>query len=265
MNNYYPLVGIPSDVKVCGVNAIHGVGEKYINAVAHGSSVCPILIPAQGPGEDLEPMDEQCLVNRYLSLMDGLFLSGSASNVKPDLYGDEASLTPDFHDPQRDSITMAMINGAIEQKMPILGVCRGFQELNVAFGGTLYQKVHLEQGMMDHREDETLDREGQYQDVHDIELVPGGILSNLMGSSTHFVNSLHGQAVKKLGKGLVEEAHAPDGLIEAFRMDSSEQYVLAIQWHPEWRYHEKPLSRAIFKSFGDAVRNFSTSKCALSA
>ncbi len=260
VSNYYPLAGIPSDVKRCGVNAIHGVGEKYINAIAHGSDVCPILIPAQGPGEDLEPMDEQRLVERYLSIIDGLFLSGSASNVQPDLYGDDVSMTPDFHDPQRDRITMALIEGAIDKKIPILGVCRGFQELNVAFGGTLYQQVHLEPGMMDHREDDTKDREGQYQDVHDIELIPGGILANLMGSTRHFVNSLHGQAVKELGKGLIKEAHAPDGLIEAFRMDSNEQYVLAIQWHPEWRYHEKPISRAIFKSFGDAIRQFCSGK-----
>jgi len=205
-------------------------------------------------------MDEQRLVERYLSMIDGLFLSGSASNVQPGLYGDDVSMTPDFHDPQRDSITMALIKGAVKRKMPILGVCRGFQELNVAFGGSLYQQVHLEPGMMDHREDDTLDRDGQYQDVHDIELYPGGILANLMDSSTHFVNSLHGQAVKELGQGLKEEAHAPDGLIEAFRLDSEEQYVLAIQWHPEWQYSEKPISRAIFKSFGDAVRQFSASK-----
>ena len=257
MNNPYPLVGIPSDVKRQGLSAFQGVGEKYINAVVHGADVCPILIPAQGPGEDLEPMDEQRIIDTLMANIQGLFLSGSTSNVQPSLYSDESSLTPNDHDPQRDSMSLAMIRAALKKKMPILAVCRGIQELNVALGGTLHQEVHELDGMMDHQEDKTLDRDGQYQVAHSIELVSGKVLSSLVNSNTQIVNSLHGQGLNKLGAGLVAEAHAQDGLVEAISLVDTTQYVLGVQWHPEWQFRDSVLSRAIFKSFGDAVRDYS--------
>ena len=257
MNNLYPLVGIPSDVKRQGLSAFQGVGEKYINAVVHGADVCPILIPAQGPGEDLEAMDEQRIVESLMANIQGLFLSGSTSNVQPSLYSDESSLTPAEHDPQRDNMSLAMIRAAIKKKMPILAVCRGIQELNVALGGTLHQKVHELEGMMDHQEDKTLDRNGQYQAAHSINLVSGKILSGLANSDTQIVNSLHGQGLHKIGDGLIPEAHAQDGLVEAISFADPTQYVLGVQWHPEWQFRDSALSRAIFKSFGDAVRDYS--------
>jgi len=254
MTKAYPLVGIPCDVKTVGLSAFHGVGEKYINAVVHGSKVCPILIPAQGPGEDLEIIDEQIIVDSLLQNIDGLFLPGSPSNVEPSLYGDENSLTPDDHDPQRDSISMLMIKTAIERKIPILAICRGIQELNVALGGTLHQKVHLQPGMMDHQEDKTLPRDGQYQPAHQIELVAGGILSGLVDSDTQMVNSLHGQGLNKLGKNLIADAHAPDGLVEAVCFDTKDQFVLGVQWHPEWQFQNNQLSKSIFNRFGEVIR-----------
>ncbi|MFT5519710.1 MAG: putative glutamine amidotransferase [Enterobacterales bacterium] len=256
MNNRYPLVGIPSDVKRHGLSAFQGVGEKYINAVVHGSDVCPILIPAQGPGEDLEPMDEHRIIETLMENIQGLFLSGSTSNVQPSLYSNENSLTPDDHDPQRDSMSLAMIRAALKKKMPILAVCRGIQELNVALGGTLHQKVHELEGMMDHQEDKTLDRNGQYQAAHSIKLVSGKFLSGLVNTDTQIVNSLHGQGLQKLGTGLIAEAHAQDGLVEAISLADTTQYVLGVQWHPEWQFRDNALSCAIFKSFGDAVRDY---------
>ena len=119
----------------------------------------------------------------------GLFLSGSTSNVQPSLYSDESSLTPDDHDPQRDSMSMALIRAALKKKMPILAVCRGIQELNVALGGTLHQEVHELEGMMDHQEDKTLDRNGQYQAAHSIKLVSGKVLSGDRKSTR--LNSSH--------------------------------------------------------------------------
>jgi len=252
----YPVVGIPSDVIRSGLSAFHGIGEKYINAVANGANVCPLLIPAQGPGEDLKGTEPAILNERLLDNLDGIFLSGSPSNIEPKLYSEEVSQTPDYHDPQRDSLSLPLIRAAVDRKVPILAVCRGMQELNVALGGTLHQQVHKVANMMDHREDKTLDRAGQYQDTHDVQLVKEGVLSKLLNSESARVNSLHGQGMKQLGKGLVAEAHAADGLVEAFRSDDEEHFLIAVQWHPEWRYSENKLSTALFAAFGHAVRKY---------
>ena len=256
MTDYYPLVGIPCDIARSDLSAFHGAGEKYINAVVHGAKVCPILIPAQGPGEDLDVMDEEKTIERLLQSIDGLFLSGSPSNVQPSLYGEKTSLTPDAHDPQRDKMTLAMIRAAIKKKIPILAVCRGMQELNVALGGTLHQKVHLVDGLMDHRENTTLPRGDQYKVSHQVQLAPDSLLSSLVTSDIQMVNSLHGQGINQLGAGLKVEARSPDGLIEAIRLDDDdEHFVLGVQWHPEWLFKDNAFYTAIFKSFGEAVRS----------
>jgi len=140
--------------------------------------------------------------------------------------------------------------------VPIFAVCRGMQELNVALGGTLHQKVYEVANMMDHREDKTLDRAGQYQDSHDVQLVNNGILSRLIGDNSARVNSLHGQGMKQLGNGLIAEAHAADGLVEAFSSADKDHFLVAVQWHPEWRYSENVLSTALFAAFGKAVRTY---------
>lgn len=251
----YPIVGIPCDIGRSGLHAFHGVGEKYINAVANGAGVCPILIPAQGPGEDLQVMDESMFVDSLLDKLDGLFFPGSPSNVSPGLYGEQQSLTPEDHDLQRDAMTMSLIKAAIKRKMPILAVCRGMQEVNVALGGTLHQRVHEVDGLDDHRENKTLSREGQYGPSHPVNLVNRGQLASLTDEPSIMVNSLHGQGIKQLAEGLVVEALAPDGLVEAFSLDDSEQYLVAVQWHPEWQFKENVFSTALFQSFGDVVRN----------
>jgi len=249
-----PLVGIPCDVTRFGLNPFHGVGEKYINAVAHGADVCPMLIPAYDTGEDMQAMDQNIVLDRILNQIDGLFLSGSPSNIEPKNYSSEQSLTPEFHDPQRDSMNLSLIREAIKRKIPILAVCRGMQELNVALGGTLHQRVYEVEGLMDHREDKNASRQQQYSNAHTVELAENGLLAQLTGQSTLEVNSLHGQGMRTLGKGLIAEAHAPDGLIEAIRLDDHEHFVLAVQWHPEWQFQENPNSTAIFEAFGKAIR-----------
>lgn len=251
----YPIVGIPCDVIRNGMHPFHGVGEKYINAVANGAHACPLLIPAQGPGEDMESWREKQTIERLLETIDGLFLPGSPSNIQPHLYSQEQSLTPDTHDPQRDNITLPLINAALARKIPILAVCRGMQELNVALGGTLHQRVHEIPGMMDHRENKSLPREEQYQDAHEVRLTSGGRLATLVNSESIRVNSLHGQGMNRLGKGLVEEAYAPDGLVEAFRLEDASHFVIGVQWHPEWRFRENRFSSALFNAFGQALRD----------
>ena len=137
--------------------------------------------------------------------------------------------------------------------VPVLAICRGFQEVNVAFGGTLYQKVHEQPGFMDHRENKDDPLDVQYGPAHDIALVPGGVLAGLAGDTRATVNSLHGQGVRRLGEGLVVEAQAPDGLVEAFRHDGP-AFMLAVQWHPEWKVRENAFYLATFRAFGDACR-----------
>ena len=138
----------------------------------------------------------------------------------------------------------------------MLGLCRGLQEINVALGGTLHQHVHEQPGMLDHREDPDADLEIRYGPAHPLDLEPGGRLARLAGATRVEVNSLHAQGVDRLAPGLVVEARAPDGLVEAFRLACDDQYLLAVQWHPEWRVLDDPFSSAIFESFGDACRAF---------
>ncbi|HMK85777.1 MAG TPA: gamma-glutamyl-gamma-aminobutyrate hydrolase family protein, partial [Steroidobacteraceae bacterium] len=137
--------------------------------------------------------------------------------------------------------------------LPVLAICRGFQEMNVAYGGTLHQRLH-EAGYSDHREDESMPLEVQYGPAHEVRLEPGGTLARIAGRDRLEVNSLHWQGVETLGTDLRVEARAPDGVIEAFRVADSQSFALAVQWHPEWQFESNPFSRALFAAFGEASR-----------
>lgn len=248
-----PVVGIPCDVFAKGLHPFHGVGEKYINAVAHGARVMPLLIPGLGPGLDLEPISGLVPPSALLEGLDGLFLTGSPSNVEPAHYGGAPSAPGTAHDPQRDATTLPLIRLALERGVPLFCVCRGMQELNVALGGTLYQRVHEVPGMMDHREDKQAGREQQYGPAHEIAIEAGGVLAQLTGARRHRVNSLHAQGIERLARGLRVEARAPDGLVEAVSVAGSRGFAVGVQWHPEWKFRDDALSRALFAAFGDAV------------
>ncbi len=249
-----PLIGIPADVREVGIHPFHGVGEKYINAVAHGAGALPLLLPAFGPGRDLEAMVGHVDIEDLVALLDGLFLPGSPSNVEPRHYGGEASAPDTTHDPQRDATTLPLIETALSAALPLFAVCRGFQELNVALGGTLHQRLEEVAGLIDHREDTGLPREALYAPSHSLRLAPGGLLAGLIGAQQIEVNSLHAQGVDRLAARLVAEATAPDGLVEAARVAEAPGFTLGVQWHPEWRVRENPVSLALFEAFGDAAR-----------
>ncbi|WP_461516584.1 gamma-glutamyl-gamma-aminobutyrate hydrolase family protein [Porticoccus sp.] len=249
----WPVVGIPCDVYMQGKHPQHGCGEKYINALAHGAGVRPVLLPAVAEGKDLAPLTDICSPDEVLDGLDGLFLTGNVSNVDPQLYG-EQSPPGNLLDPQRDATTLPLILRAIERDIPLFAVCRGFQELNVALGGTLYQRVHEVPGMLDHREDSSLPREGQYDYAHEITLVEGGLLRKLAGVDHVMVNSVHGQGIRQLAEGLAVEATAPDGLIEAVRLIDPSRFALGVQFHPEWQYQLDPFYSELFRAFGDAIR-----------
>ena len=143
---------------------------------------------------------------------------------------------------------------AIDQGVPVLGICRGFQEMNVAFGGTLHQRLFEVGGYIEHREDKTQPVEVQYGPAHEVRFEPGGLLHQIAGCSSAQVNSLHTQGVATLASGLQPEATAPDGLIEAFSVSQATQFALGVQWHPEWQVRSNPLYLSIFQAFGNACR-----------
>jgi putative glutamine amidotransferase len=219
------------------------VGEKYIAAVADGAQAVPVVIPSLGS----QPLED------ILGSFDGLLFPGSPSNVEPHHYAGPPSDTGTLHDPHRDATTLPLISRAVASGMPVLAICRGFQEMNVAFGGTLWQKLHEVEGHRDHRENLDAPLDEQYGPAHDVELASGGLLEKLAGANRLRVNSLHGQGVQRLGRDLTIEARAPDGVIEAFRVANASSFALALQWHPEWRFQDNPFSQALFAAFGAAA------------
>lgn len=245
MTTTKPLIGIPADRRLLGLHHFHCVGEKYIAAIAEAAGAIPVLIPSLGDALDLELL---------LHRLDGILLTGSPSNVEPHRYAGPPSEPGTWHDPERDATTLPMIPRAIEAGMPVFAICRGFQEMNVAFGGSLWQKVHEVPGRFDHREDKDAPLDVQYGPAHKVRLAAGGLLRELTGHDEEDVNSLHSQGVDRLGNGLEVEARAPDGQIEAFRVREAPTFALAVQWHPEWRVMSNDFSRAMFAAFGAAAR-----------
>jgi putative glutamine amidotransferase len=243
--NKRPVIGIPADRRMIGPHAFHAVGEKYIAAVVQAADCLPLLIPV------LEtPLD----VTQILAHVDGIFFPGSPSNVDPARYEGQPSAPGTLHDPHRDATTLTLIPRAVASGVPVLGVCRGFQEMNVAMGGTLHQRVHEIEGLHDHREDKEQPLEVQYGPAHEVVLEPDSLLRKLAGEDRIRVNSLHWQGVEKLAPDLAVEARAPDGLVEAFRVKSAPSFALAVQWHPEWQVMKNPFSQALFAEFGRAAR-----------
>jgi putative glutamine amidotransferase len=245
MRGRLPVVGFSCDRRMIGPHPFHVVGEKYITAVREGSSALPLLIPVLEPA--LAPED-------ILAAVDGLLFTGSPSNVAPKLYGGPAPRAGVLQDEYRDSTTMPLLNAAIALGKPVLCICRGFQELNVALGGTLYQHVEEVPGRIDHREDSSAPLAVQYGPAHDVTVEAGGLLAGWVRERSFAVNSLHSQGIDRLAPSLRAEAVAPDGQIEAVSMPGAKGFLFATQWHPEWAYKDNPVSRAIFTAFGEALR-----------
>jgi putative glutamine amidotransferase len=242
----WPLVGVPACRKFVESHPFHAVGEKYLSALTDASGVVPVIVPALGaclPPETL------------LARLDGLMLTGSVSNVEPRHYAGPASRPGTLHDPHRDATTLPLLRAALSAGIPVLAICRGHQELNVAFGGTLHQQVQEVAGLTDHREPDGDSLDSKYAPVHDVSLTPGGVLAALAEGLVQRVNSLHQQGVDRLGEGLQVEAVARDGLIEAVSAPTAPGFVLGVQWHPEWQVMATPFYRAIFGAFGDACRS----------
>jgi len=244
-----PVVLVPACNRDLGVHPYHIVGSKYVEAVRLAGCQ-PLVVPSAELAE----------LDALLELADGLFLTGSPSNVHPDHFGEGV------HDPtlpldtERDAWTLPMIPKALTLGLPLLAICRGAQETNVALGGSLFQAVEKEPGFNDHRDDDNAPVEVQYGPAHPVDVTPGGVLAGLVGLPHFDVNSLHGQAVKRLAPGLVVEARAPDGVIEAFSKPDAPGFNLCVQWHPEWLAESNPVSMQILSAFGAACRDFRLTK-----
>ena len=242
-----PLVGIPACVKPINTSQFHAVNDKYIAAVATAGGALPVVLPALGERYDMDD-----LVDR----LDGLLFTGSPSNVEPHRYDGPPSAEGTLHDPLRDATTLPLMRTAIAQGVPILCICRGIQELNVALGGTLHQLVHAVDGKMDHRSNKALPPEQRYFPSHAVGLAADGYLRALLADrpTEVQVNSLHAQGIDRLAPGLSVEATAPDGLVEAVRVADARGFAVGVQWHPEHPLVlSGALSQALFGAFARAV------------
>jgi putative glutamine amidotransferase len=238
-----PVVVIPACTKRIEGDIFDAVGRKYSMAVAEVAECQPLLVPVGACTTD---------VGSVLEVADAILLSGSPSNVAPEHYGEEAPIDPNALDPLRDAVTLPLIRAAVERKTPLFAICRGFQELNVALGGSLYQAVHAVDGHKDHRARTHVSLDEAYGPVHPITL--RGKLRDWIGLDQIMVNSLHGQGISRLANGLKPEAFAEDGLIEAVRGPDDAAFCLGVQWHPEWSARSNEVSQSLFRRFGAAAR-----------
>jgi putative glutamine amidotransferase len=236
------IIGIPACTKLISNYIQHATPARYGAALIAASNAIPVLIPPEG--EKMLPL---------LDRLDGIMFNGSPSNVAPLEYGADFDATPDFHDTARDATTLPLIRAALERGLPILCICRGMQELNVALGGTLYQEVHEIPGRLDHRSGEG-SQEDRFRLKHSVKL--SGSLARISGAEEIQVNSLHGQALDRLAPGLVVEAVAPDGTVEAVRVEGAKNFAIAVQWHPEWEVTHFPDRLRLFQAFGQACADY---------
>ena len=241
-----PIIGVVADVRLIDGQPFHMAQEKYLNAILVAAGGFPIILPSFGADLDL---------NEAIEGLDGLLLTGAISNVEPWRYGGKTDPASEPYDPKRDATSLPLVEMALDNALPLFAVCRGFQELNVALGGTLNTHVHQLPGRMDHRARYGVPLADQYAPVHPVALTKGGVLADLIpGVSEVMVNSLHWQGIDRLAPRLTIEATAPDGTIEGVRVADAADFALGVQWHPEWEVEKSPYSTALFRRFGDAAR-----------
>ena len=243
-----PVVLVPACNRMLGEHAFSVVGKKYLDAVRLAGCL-PVVMPT-GNGDDLEP---------WLAMADGVFLTGSPSNVHPRHFNEAVHDTALPLDAERDASTLPLIRRALTKGLPLFAICRGFQEANVALGGSLHQAVQEVPGQQDHRGPGAVPGTPAavtYGPAHSVNVVPGGVLEQVLGNAPFEVNSVHGQGVNRLAPGLRAEARAPDGLIEAFSMSEAQAFNLCVQWHPEWQAASNAVSMRLLKAFGSACQSY---------
>ena len=240
-----PLVLVSSDLRSIDGMSWHMTPSTYLEAVVYGAGAIPVILPSLGGAIDLDSV---------LDRVDGLLFTGSKSNVHPSLYGEDPTPDHEPYDPARDATTLPLIRRAVDRGIPLFAICRGYQELNVALGGTLHTEIQTFEGRMDHRAPEAPTNDERYVIRHEIHVVREGCIGRVLDTDRIDVNSLHRQGVGTLAERLMIEATAPDGTIEAVSVRDAKAFAVGVQWHPEyWVRSDHPSSR-LFAAFGDAVR-----------
>ena len=244
---FLPLIGVTACRRDDDGHKLHKVSEKYVTCVPDPVGGVPLMIPALG--------NAMCL-DSVVAHIDGLLLTGSPSNVLPAHYEGAASAEGTAHDADRDLTVLPLIRKAVAAGVPVLGICRGIQELNVALGGTLHQRIFDMADRFDHRMRRDASFEMKYRPAHQVRATEGGLLHRIAGQREFLVNSLHAQGIDRPGDGVVIEAVAPDGIVEAISVPGAAGFVFAVQWHPEWPQPIDGVNRRIFQAFGDAARAY---------
>ena len=241
-----PVVAVISNTHLINDRyAIHGAGAVNIAALAQVSDVLPVIVPMEPDHIDLSELMDQ---------FDGFYFPGGRPNVHPENYGEEATDAHGDFARHRDDITLPLIRACVAQGQPIFGVCLGFQEINVAMGGSLYPEIRDLPGRDNHRMPPDGTIEEQFALRHEVTVTKGGPFHRLFGQQTVMTNTLHGQGIKEPGPRVIIDGHAPDGTPEAIYIADAAGFALAVQWHPEWNADADPVSRPMFSAFGEACR-----------
>jgi len=240
-----PVAGVICCTRTVGIEPAQAVMNRYVAGAMKYADAAALLVPS---------MPELMKASEVAARLDGLMLTGSPSNMDPALYGQDVADAPGPFDAGRDTMTADLIKAMLDLGRPVFGVCRGFQEINVAFGGTLRRDMSADGAPLAHHAPDEVDFNGMFDHEHAVTLTPRGVLATAFGAETATVNSVHYQGVDRLGEGLLVEARAPDGVIEAVSAKVNGAPVLAVQWHPEWKTERNPQSQAFFEVFGRALR-----------
>jgi putative glutamine amidotransferase len=240
-----PVAGIICCTRTVGVEPAQAVMNRYVASAMQYADAAALLVPS---------MPQLMKASEVAARLDGLMLTGSPSNLDPTLYGQDAPDAAGPFDAARDAMTADLISAMLDLGRPVFGVCRGFQEINVAFGGTLRRDMAASHELIPHHAPDDVDFDGMFDHEHRVDLVAGGVLATAFGAQAATVNSVHYQGVGRLGEGLLVEARAPDGVVEAVSASVNGAPVLAVQWHPEWKTERNPQSQAFFQLFGRALR-----------
>jgi putative glutamine amidotransferase len=247
-----PIVALPADIRELDGAVWHATPNQYVQAALKVAEVMTFIIPAFEEGNDIDAI---------LDRVDGVLVSGSATNVHPSLYGKQAAESDGPFDPARDATSLPLIRRAIDRGIPLLAICRGIQELNVALGGTLASEIQDQPGIWDHRKPPVTERDGMYAIRQPVFVQEGSCIARHLGlSGAVQVNSLHRQAIAETAPRLKVEATAEDGTIEAVSVIDAKNFAVGVQWHPEYWAETDAPSRALFQAFGEAVRAYATRK-----
>ena len=242
---HQPLVAVSTDVRQFDNYTWHAAPRQYLEAAIGAAGVFPLLVPSFGERLDLDEL---------LARIDGVMVTGSKSNVHPSLYGGDATEANGPYDPERDATTLPLIRKAIEYGVPLLAICRGIQELNVALGGTLAAELQEREGSLDHRAPVSDNQDERFAIRQTVSIAAGSCLAGVFGAGDIKVNSVHRQGIDRLGGRLQVEAVAEDGTVEAVSVRDSRAFAVGVQWHPEYWANSDENSGKIFRAFGDAAR-----------